>query len=332
MRPFSKSGLWLLSIFPKLGSFNMYFNLYFLAAISLFCMSGKIYSQQLPQYSNYMLNSYVINPAVAGSNNYFEGITNNRYQWVGLTDAPRTNILSVNGPTKSLNVGLGGLLFTDIVGPTRRTGFYFSYAYHIKLREKVKLSFGLSGGFLQFMVDASKISLREPSDLVISNGLQSVITPDFGLGVYTYSIDKKWYAGLSMPQLLQNRINFFETSSSSLSNLATHVFITGGYRLKLNDNFIIEPTTLIKFVRPAPIQFDIGLRALYRGKVWLGTAYRHLDAVSVMMGYTVQENLTFAYAYDFTTSNIKNYSSGTHELMVCIRFNKVTLFKNLKQE
>ena len=100
----------------------------------------------------------------------------------------------------------------------------------------------------------------------------------------------------------------------------------------MNDNFIIEPTTLIKFVRPAPIQFDLGLRALYRGKVWLGTAYRHLDAVSVMMGYTVQENLTFAYAYDFTTSNIKNYSSGTHELMVCIRFNKVTLFKNLKQE
>lgn len=288
-----------------------------------FCDAGKGFAQQLPHYSNYMLNNYVMNPAVAGTNPYFEGVSNNRYQWIGITDAPRTYILSVNGPTKSLNVGLGGILFTDIVGPTRRTGCYFSYAYHIKMNEKVKVSLGLSGGLLQFMVDASKITLRDATDQAISNGLQSVLAPDFGLGVYAYSSDKKWYAGASMPQILQNKIDFFETANSSLNKLATHFYLTGGYKYKLNDDFTFEPSALIKFVNPAPVQFDLSLRAIYHEKMWAGFAYRHLDAVSVIVGYTMQQNLTFAYAYDFTTSNIRKYSSGTHEIMIGIKFHKI---------
>lgn len=280
-------------------------------------------AQQLPHYSNYMLNNYAMNPAVGGTNPYFEGVSNNRYQWNGITDAPRTYILTVNGPTKSLNVGLGGLLFTDIVGPTRRTGFYLSYAYHLKLSEKVKLSMGISAGALQFMVDASKITLRDPSDQVISNGIQSLVTPDFGAGIYAYSTDKKWYAGASVPQILQNRIRFNEVASTSLSKLATHFYVTGGYRYNLNENIKLEPSIMIKYVKPAPVQFDLGLRAVYRDKFWIGSAFRYLDAVSAMVGYTMQQNLTFAYAYDFTTSNIRKYSTGTHELVIGIKFHKV---------
>jgi type IX secretion system PorP/SprF family membrane protein len=280
-------------------------------------------AQQLPQYSNYMVNDYVMNPAIGGSNNYFEGKSNNRYQWIGITDAPRTYILSVNGPTKNLKMGLGGLLFTDIVGPTRRTGFYLSYAYHLKVSEKVKVSLGLSGGLLQFMVDGSKITLRDPSDMVISNGLQSALLPDFGAGIYVYSTDKKWYAGASVPQILQNKIKFFDNTTTTLSKLATHFYATAGYKFSLNEDFVIEPSTCIKYVKPAPLQFDIGVRAIYKEKVWIGAAFRYLDAVSAMVGYTMQENITFAYSYDFTMTNIKKYSTGTHELMIGIRFHKV---------
>lgn len=293
----------------------------------LFFMAGGMtvlmHAQQLPHYSNYMLNNYAMNPAVGGTNPYFEGISNNRYQWIGITDAPRTYILTLNGPTKSLNVGLGGLLFTDIVGPTRRTGFYLSYAYHLKITENIKLSMGISAGALQFMVDASKITLRDQSDQVISNGIQSLITPDFGAGLYAYSADKKWYAGASVPQILQNRIRFYEVQSTSLSKLATHFYITGGYRYNLNENIRIEPSVMVKFVKPAPVQFDLGLRAVYRDKFWIGSAYRYLDAVSAMLGYTMQQNLTFAYSYDFTTTNIRKYSTGTHELVIGVKFHKV---------
>ncbi len=289
------------------------------------CIMGsqQMLAQQLPHYSNYMVNEYAMNPAVGGSNGYFEGISNNRYQWIGITDAPRTYVLTVNGPTKSLNVGLGGMIFTDIVGPTRRTGAYLSYAYHIKVKEKIRVSLGLSAGVLQFMVDGSKISLRDPGDFAVANGLQSVVTPDFSAGVYAYSTDKKWYAGASMPQVMQNKIDFFvNPTPSSFSKLSTHFYVTGGYRYHLSSDFVLEPSTVVKFVKPAPVQFDLGLRCIYKDKMWLGTAFRYQDAVSVMIGYTLQQNITFAYAYDFTTSDIRKYSTGTQELMIAIKFHR----------
>ncbi len=277
-------------------------------------------AQQLPHYSNYMVNDYAINPAVGGSNSFFEGKSNNRYQWIGITDAPRTYILSIHGPTKSLNVGLGGLLFTDIVGPTRRTGLYLSYSYHLKVSENIRVSLGLNAGILQFMVDASKITLRDPSDNVISNGVQSVLMPDFGAGIYVYPKDKKWYVGASVPQIFQNKIKFFDTNTSTLSRLATHYYATAGYKFSLSEDFKIEPSTCIKYVKPAPLQFDLGLRGIYKEKYWIGGAFRYLDAISAMVGLTMQENILFAYSYDFTMTNIKKYSTGTHELMIGIKF------------
>lgn len=283
----------------------------------------QVEAQQLPQYSNYMINNYAMNPAVAGSNPYFEGVSTNRYQWVGLTDAPRTYILTAHGPSKSLNMGLGGQVYTDIVGPTRRTGFSLSYAYHMKMTEKVKLSLGLSAGMVQFMVDGSKVALRDPGDLVITNGIQSVISPDFGAGIYAYSTDKKWYIGASVPQILQSNINFVEVSTATLSKMTRHYYITGGYKFNLNTDFVLEPSACIKYASPAPLQFDLGLRAIYHDKMWIGSAFRYLDAVAMMVGYKLQENMTFVYSYDFTTSNVRKYSSGTHELMIAIRFHKV---------
>lgn len=296
--------------------------------VVLLVVVQQLSAQQLPQYSNYMINEYAMNPAVGGSNPYFEGKSNNRYQWIGITDAPRTYILSVNGPTKSLKMGLGGQIFTDIVGPTRRTGLYLSYAYHFKVTENVKVSLGINAGILQFMVDGSKITLHDPADDVISNGLQSVILPDFGAGIYVYSKDHKWYAGASVPQIAQNKIRFFDYQTSTLSKLATHFYVTGGYKFNLGEDFTLEPSTCIKYVKPAPLQFDIGLRAIYKDKIWLGGAFRYLDAVSAMVGYTMQENITFAYSYDFTTTNIRKYSTGTHELMIGIKFHKTAESKS----
>ncbi|MDF2437316.1 MAG: Bacteroidetes-specific putative rane protein [Bacteroidota bacterium] len=284
--------------------------------------SVSMKAQQLPHYSNYMLNQYAMNPAVGGSSPYFEGISNNRYQWIGITDAPRTYMLTVQGPTKNLKMGVGGSLFTDIVGPTRRTGFYLSYAYHLKVAEKVRVSLGISAGLLQFMVDGSKITLHDPKDNVISGGVEQVITPDFGAGIYVYSTDKKWYVGASVPQIMQSQIKFKDYTYTGLSRLATHYYVTAGYKFDIGDDFKIEPSGCLKYVEPAPLQFDLGLRGIYKEKIWIGGAFRYLDAVSAMVGFTLQENLTVAYAYDFTMTNIGKYSTGTHELMLGIKFHK----------
>jgi type IX secretion system PorP/SprF family membrane protein len=292
------------------------------AILILILSVAQLSAQQLPHYSNYMLNDYPMNPAVGGSRPYFEGMSNNRYQWVGITDAPRTYILSVNGPLKNLKMGVGGLLFTDIVGPTRRTGFYLSYAYHMKVAEKVRISLGLTGGILQFVIDGSKITKHDPYDRVISGGVETSYIPDFGAGVYAYSTDHKWYVGASVPQIVQNKIKFNDYTETGLSKLVMHYYVTGGYKFNVGDNFKIEPSTCLKFVTPAPFQFDLGLRAIYKDKIWIGGAFRYLDAISALVGFTMQENITLAYSYDFTSTAIKKHSTGTHELMIGIRFHK----------
>jgi type IX secretion system PorP/SprF family membrane protein len=283
---------------------------------------GSSFSQQIPHYSQYWLNDYVLNPAVAGTKNYIDAKSNNRYQWIGINDAPRTYILSLNGPILKEKMGVGGYIFTDIVGPTRRTGGYGSYAYNLNLTSDIKLSLGLSAGLLQFAVDASKISLRDEFDPALSNNLQSVMVPDASFGLLAYT--SKWYFGATANQLLNNRVKFFDNPNfnNKSSRLALHFTSMAGYKYPLNESITIEPTLFIKYVAPVPVQVDISARGIYKEKVWAGLTYRTSDAIAITIGYLMGENLTFGYAYDYATSNIRNYSSGTHELMLGIRFNK----------
>ncbi len=259
-------------------------------------------AQQLPIYSQYMFNPYLMNPAYAGVKDYYEAIANYRYQWVGITDAPRTYILSVNGPHKTKNIGLGGAIFADVVGPTSRIAAYGSYAYHLNLGSS-KLSLGLSAGLLQFRVDGQKITLV-----------------DFSMGAFWYN--KNMYAGLSIPQFMNNKVNFYDTNTQTLSNLSRHYFLTFGYKYEVNSDWMVEPQVLVKYVWPVQAQFTIGAKVVYRDFIWGGVSIRTQDAVSALVGYkTNNDKLYFGYAYDFTTTNIQNYSSGTHELMIAAKFN-----------
>jgi type IX secretion system PorP/SprF family membrane protein len=290
------------------------------AGILTLLTAVQVAAQQLPHYSQYVLNSYVLNPAAGGKNNYFEGLSANRYQWGGITDAPRTYILSLNGPLKYRNMGIGAQLFTDNVGPTRRTGFYASYAYHAPLTEKLKLSFGLQAGILQFMIDGHKIQLHDAGDNVLINGLQTVLTPDFSGGFLLYN--ERFWVGASALQLQRNKLKFFDYMSNTTSILNQHYYGMAGYRQPIGDDWLVEPSVLVKYVSPVPLQFDAGVRILYKNSVWIGANYRHLDAITANFGFTYRENLVLSYAYDFTTTNLRNYSTGTHELIFGIRFNR----------
>jgi len=289
-----------------------------LLILFLLLCGGFVFSQQLPHFSQYYLNDFLINPAVAGTRSYFEGKSAHRYQWEGITDAPRTYTLSAHGPTKNQKMGLGGYLFTDHVGPTRRTGFNLAYSYHLKINQSLNLSLGLSAGLLQFMIDGSKISLRDEGDDIITNGVQSVLIPDAGFGLYLYH--EKYYFGFSAPQLLNSKVNFFEEGNNPEGTLPSHFFVNAGYRIQLNDQFKLEPSVFVKYVSPAPVQFEGTLKVLYKDKLWLAGTYRDKDAITASLGYLINDSFTVAYAYDFTTTNLKNYSNGTHELLVGIRF------------
>lgn len=291
-----------------------------IAAVSLFSVFPLVcVAQQLPQYSQYMINNFAMNPAVAGTQPYFEACSDNRYQWIGITDAPRTYMLTFDGPITQQHIGIGAYVFTDITGPTRRTGFTTTYSYHLKITKDVNLSMGLSAGILQFAVNGSQITVEETGDQALTGAMESVLVPDLGCGIYLYGTH--FYLGGAAPQIVKSRLQL--TSLSSAQNeLATHFYITGGYNFDLGPNFSLDPCVVAKYVFPAPLQFDFSARLLYLKKFWLGGGYRTLDAAYAMIGYVYQNNLTFGYSYDYPITDIRNYSFGTNEIFIGIKFSK----------
>ncbi len=289
-----------------------------LVLIISICIANVAIGQQLPQQTQYMFNKYAYNPAYAGVTDYWEAVMNSRYQWVGLVDAPRTLTLSVQGPFKNEKMGIGGMIYNDIVGPTRRIGFQTSYAYHLKLTSTINLSMALSFGFNEWIVDADKITTSHPDDPFFSNGLIKTFSPDAKFGLYLYH--KSWYFGAASPQLLHSNLKFKDLGITSNSFLEDHYYINAGYIFKLGNDFKLEPTALLKFGFPAPIKLDLGLKVTYKDIVWLGGGYRTADAITALIGYNHEGNLLFGYSYDYTTTTLKGYSGGTHEVFFSVRF------------
>jgi type IX secretion system PorP/SprF family membrane protein len=283
----------------------------------VFGFSLASFGQQIPQYSQYMLNDYILNPAITGQDDFWEVKSNNRLQWIGITDAPRTFILSAHGPFKKYNMGMGGSVFADITGPTSRVGFYLSYAYHLKLSKSLRLGMGLSFGLLQYRIDGTKVTLYDNGDPVFVNQMMTVYTADatFGLNLK----HKNFNFGISLPQIIGNDLKFLENQEDSQSQLARHYMAMGGYTFHVGD-FGIMPNLLVKYVFPTMPQFDAGVKFDWRDQFWIGASYRHDDAVSFLGGLSYKDFLLIAYSYDMSTSNLKNYSNGSHELMIGVRF------------
>lgn len=287
---------------------------YLLALLIGICTCSSLEAQQLPQLTQYQFNDYVFNPAVAGSRPFFELRSGHRYQWVGIQDAPRTFTLSGLSPVGE-KMGVGGYLFTDHVGPSRRTGVQFSYAYHLKLNEQLKLSLSLSAGVLQFLIDGSKIQLHDPGDPAMDDQLRGQTLPDAKFGFLLYH-DRFWF-GATAPQILRNKVYFLD-EEETLSRMEDHYYAMGGYRFMLNDEWQLEPSFLLKYVDPVPPKVDITATIRYQNTIWLGASYRTNDAWCAMVGYWLKETFQFGYSYDIITSNLRNYSTGSHEVMLAV--------------
>lgn len=286
--------------------------------IAAFFVCGSANGQQLPQFTQYMFNQYAYNPAYAGVQDNWEAITNNRYQWIGITDAPRTFTLSANGPLKKENLALGGYVYTDVVGPTRRIGFQSSFAYKIKVTETIRLSFGLSLGFNEWILDADKITAYHDDDFYFSNGLLKSFDPDGKFGLYLYHDD--WYVGASIEQIFHDKLSFLATQVGSESYLEDHYYFHAGYNLVVSEDWEIQPSALLKLGPPAPAKLDLNLRATYKKMIWAAFGFRTKDALTTMVGFRYRDMLSIGYAYDITTTDLKNYSTGTHEVMLGITF------------
>lgn len=293
----------------------------------LFTVSAPttVRAQQMYQFTQYMLNNYVTNPAVVGTYNYFQARTNHRFQWVGVNDAPITNVVSVYGPLAKYPMGFGALFYNDLTGPTSRTGLMGSYGYNLPLGDEMRISAGLSVGFMAFRVDGSKFDLGDNTNNTTDPALLSAqrktsMLPDASLGVYLYA--SHFYVGISSHQLFGNNLSLYGKPIKN-NTLRRAYYIQGGYLVYLSENFDLEPAAVIKWSPPSPFQFDVNVKATYNNSIWAGISYRYGDAVCLLIGYKYNNKILFGYSYDYSYTRLRSYSTGSHELMIGYQFDKI---------
>jgi type IX secretion system PorP/SprF family membrane protein len=288
--------------------------------LTLVAGSGALFGQQLPQYTQYMFNDFVINPAIAGVYDYYQIRTNHRFQWVGLVDPPLTNSIAFYGPHAKLPMGYGGYIYNDVTGPTSRTGATASYAYNIAVSGDMRLSMGISASLLQYRIDGTQLNPKDVSDPSILNMVSTSYMPDAGIGVYLYA--ENFYVGLSAAQLLNNNVKIFE-NKNGFNRLKTHINLTGAYRYEIDRDWVLEPSVMIKGTAPKELSFDITAKTEWKKMVWGAISYRYSEAIGILIGYSYEETLLFGYSYDIGISSIRKYNSGTHEIMIGYRFNDI---------
>ena len=283
--------------------------------------STDLSAQQDAMYSMYMFNGLAVNPAYAGSRERVSFTALYRNQWTGLEGAPNTAVVVGHAPLANDNVGLGLSVVSDNISIFNRMSITANYAYRIKTR-RGKLSLGASATFNNYRARWNELTLNDTDDRALTTNPNNVMTPNFGLGVYYYS--EKFYAGISVPQLLNSSLtdNFKLAKDEVSAKEYRHYFATMGTIFKLSDNIKFKPSVLFKYVKNAPFQADINAAILMKEALWFGASYRTGDAVSVMVEYMFSKKLRVGYGYDITLSELNNYSSGTHEIMVGFEFGK----------
>lgn len=281
----------------------------------LFCATLEATAQQQSQYTQYMYNTMSINPAYTGTRSLFSAFAMYRTQWVGIDGAPQTINFSLESPVGSIGQGLGIAITSDRIGPSSASSLTVNYSYPIQLNENLKMGLGISAGVNFLEVNYNKLKISEVNDQHM-NGILSKASPDLGLGIYLHS--SNWYAGLSAPQILKT--DFYDDVNNSTVSRKAHFYLMGGYVFDLNENLKFKPASIIKAVSGAPLAIDFSANFLFHENFTLGAAYRWDAAVSALAGFQITPGINIGYAYDFDTTNMGNYNSGSHEIFMRFDF------------
>jgi type IX secretion system PorP/SprF family membrane protein len=319
-----------------------------LLAVVVLVTGSSVSAQQRPHYTQYVLNNFIINPAVAGIENYTDVKLSHRHQWVGLDGAPVTTYFTIHAPLKKSDYeretattihakgenprgeaywdsytapephgGIGFTILNDKTGPLSRFSAAGTYAYHTSLSAKTSLSLGISAGVQMMNLNTSKLDFGPVNvdPAVAGSGELKKIKPDISAGVWLYSRD--YFLGVAAQQIVPVKLSFANDSvTTQTGKLVPHLFLSAGYRLFLTDDISLLPSTLIKYIKPSPVSFDVNLKLQYQDFVWVGASYRNQDGFAGMLGVNFNSNINIGYSYDITTSRLNTVSRGTHEIQI----------------
>jgi type IX secretion system PorP/SprF family membrane protein len=294
------------------------------------------------------MNNYIINPAVAGIENYWDVKASHRMQWVGIQDAPVTTYITMHGPLSKNDYGretatsfrargenprgeaywqdytaaaphhgAGLTILNDRTGPLNRFAAYGTYAYHLGISPQTNLSAGISVGVTNISLDASKLNFGSVNvdPAVSGSGVINTFKPDVSAGLWLYS--KNYFVGLAAQQIIPQNIAFSNNSVSlTQGKLIPHIFLSAGYRIQLSDDVSLLPSTLIRYINPLPIGLDLNAKFQYQDLIWLGGSYRLKDGFAGMIGVNLNNSINIGYSYDLQTSVLNTVSKGTHEILI----------------
>ena len=313
------------------------------------CLGGSLLSvqaQQKPHYTQYILNNYIINPALTGIENYTDVKLSHRHQWVGLQDAPvttyftihkaigkqddRTSATSFRMPgenprgksywqdytSAAPHHGVGMQIINDRTGPLNRFSAYATYAYHLGISPRTSIAAGFGAGVSNLSLAANKLDFVYTTvDPAVYNSNEiNNLKPDFNAGVWVYSAD--YFVGLAAQQIIPSKIDFSNgTLAKQEGKFVPHLFFSAGYRLMLGEDWNLMPSTLVKYVS-STVNADVNLKLQYMDLAWVGASYRIEEGFAGMIGLNISNTFNIGYAYDYTTSNLNSFTKGTHEIVV----------------
>lgn len=286
-----------------------------------------MWSQQEVQYTQYMYNMSIINPAYTTGN---IGITNlgglYRTQWVGVTGAPKSaNIFAHTPINKNVEVGLSYV--NDNIGDiVKENNIFADFAYKLDLEESGSLSFGLKAGMSFFNVNLTSLELESGNSYLDPNFSENINQSNFNVGAGVYFNTEKYYVGLSIPYLL-NSDHSIDENGTYQSVQQAHFYLTGGYVFDINQQFKLKPSIMAKAVKGAPLSIDLNANVLFENKLELGLGYRINDGIIGMVNFGITPELRLGYAYDYTVSNLDAYSSGSHEFLLLYNLDSINFNK-----
>jgi len=285
------------------------------------------YAQQEAQFTQFMYNKLTLNPAYAGSAERPCISCIHRSQWMGLEGAPSSQALNFHLPMFKKRVGLGASILHDKIGPTNSYSFSLMYAYRMQIG-KGNLSVGLKGTLRSYQIAWEGLRTTHEGDGRIPMENVSRVFPNFGVGVYYEN--NKFFAGLSVPNLLNNDLSYAHFSNNTdFGKEFRHSYLMAGYLFEISKKLKFKPAVLAKYVANSPFDLDLNATFIFMDKIWLGTSYRLGgnansgigESIDFLMQYQLTKAIRAGISYDFTLSDIKDYTSGTVEIQLeyCIQ-------------
>lgn len=286
------------------------------------------YSQQEPQYTQYMYNIGSFNPAYVGSVENLDITGLYRAQWIDIEGVPRTIRFGVNYPFENDRMGLGFNVQSDQLGPTTNTFVDISYSYQIYISAITKLSFGIDVGGSFLNVDFSKGDFENPGEPILGREQINNFYPTVGAGLFLYH--DKWYLGASAPNFLPGGL--YNNDVAQVIDDKLQVNLIGGYVFDLSEKLKLKPAFLVNFVSGAPATANLSANFLINGMLTAGASYRFDNAISGLVGFQISNSMFAGYSYDYNTNPIGQYNNGSHEIILKFYVGRGSKTKKEKNE